>query len=99
MIATQWDSPAFNAGIVPGAKIVAVNGTAYDPGVIKAAISAARVGAPLELLVQRGSRYQTVAITYRGGLRWPWLERAAPGKAPTGLDRLLSPRRPVAKAG
>ncbi len=99
VIATQWDSPAFNAGIVPGAKIVAVNGTAYDPGVIKAAISAARVGAPLELLVQRGSRYQTVAIAYRGGLRWPWLERAAPGKAPTGLDRLLSPRRPVAKAG
>jgi len=34
-----------------------------------------------------------VAVAYRGGLRYPWLERAAPGKAPTGLDQLLSPRR------
>ena len=95
---TQWDSPAFNAGIVPGSKIVAVNGAAYDGDGMKAAITAAKDGAPLELLIQRGSRYQTVALDYRGGLRWPWLERAAPGTAPTGLDRLLMPRRPMGKA-
>lgn len=98
VLSTQWDSPAFNAGIVPGSKIVAVNGTAYDGDVIKAAITAAKDGAPLELLVQRGTRYQTVALDYKGGLRWPWLERAAPGTAPTGLDRLLMPRRPIGKA-
>ena len=46
----------------------------------KAAITAAKDGAPLELLIQRGTRFQTVAIDYRGGLRWPWLERAAAGK-------------------
>ena len=62
-----------------------------------AAITAAKGGAPLELLIQRGSRFQTVSIDYKGGLRWPWLERAAPGKAPTGLDLLLSPKRPMAK--
>ncbi|MEQ1498948.1 MAG: peptidase M61 [Novosphingobium sp.] len=95
---TYWDSPAFNAGIVTGAKIVAVNGAAYDPDAIKAAITAAKGGAPLALLVQRGDRFETIAIDYRGGLRWPWLERALPGKAPTGLDLLLMPKRPLPKA-
>jgi predicted metalloprotease with PDZ domain len=94
VIANQWDSPAFNAGIVPGAKLLAVNGTGYDPEVLRQAITAAKGGAPLELLVQRGTRFQSVTIAYRGGLRWPWLERAAPGTAPAGLDLLLAPRRP-----
>ncbi len=92
--ATQWDSPAFNAGVVPGSKILAVNGTAYDQDGIKAAITAAKDGAPLVLLIQRGDRFQSVTVDYRGGLKFPWLERAAPGTAPTGLDQLLEPRRP-----
>ena len=94
--ATQWDSPAFNAGIVPGAKVLAVNGVGYEAEALQRAITAAKGGAPLELLIQRGTRFQSVKIDYRGGLRWPWLERAAPGKEPTGLDRLLAPRRPPA---
>lgn len=97
VIATLWDSPAFNAGLVPGAKIVAVNGNGYDTDGMKAAVAATKTGAPLELLIQRGSRFQTVTIAYSGGLRYPWLERAAPGKAPTGLDLLLSPKRALMK--
>jgi predicted metalloprotease with PDZ domain len=92
--ATQWDSPAFNAGVVTGSKILAVNGIGYDADALKKAITAAEDGAPLELLFQRGDRFQTVRIDYRGGLRWPWLERASPGTEPTGLDRLLMARRP-----
>ena len=95
--AVQWDSPAFNAGVVTGAKIVAVNGTAYDADVIKAAITAAKAGAPLVLLVQRGDRFDSVAVPWRGGLRYPWLERAAAGTAPTGLDLLLTPQRAMSK--
>jgi predicted metalloprotease with PDZ domain len=98
VIATLWDSPAFNAGVVPGAKLVAVNGETYDADKLKAAVTAAKNGGPIELLVQRGTRFQTVAIDYKGGLRWPWLERAAPGKAPTGLDLLLAPKRPMPKS-
>lgn len=92
--ATQWDGPAFNAGVVTGSKILAVNGTGYDADALKRAITAAKDGAPLDLLFQRGDKFQTVKLDYRGGLRWPWLERAAPGTAPTGLDRLLAPKRP-----
>ncbi|MBK6800118.1 peptidase M61 [Novosphingobium sp.] len=95
--AVQWDSPAFNAGIVTGAKIVAVGGTTYDADGLKKAISSAKAGGGIDLLVQRGDRFETVKVDYRGGLRWPWVERAAPGKAPTGLDRLLMPLRPVTK--
>ena len=95
--AVQWDSPAFNAGVVTGAKVVAVNGTAYDADVVKAAITAAKAGAPLVLLVQRGDRFDSVAVPWRGGLRYPWLERAAAGTAPTGLDLLLNPQRAMSK--
>ncbi len=94
---TQWDSPAFNAGIVSGAKVLAVNGSTYEADAMKDAVTAARNGTPLQLLVQRGNRVETVSIAYKDGLRYPWLERAAPGKAPTGLDLLLMPKRPGAK--
>ena len=39
--ATMWGSPAFDAGIVNTAQIVAVNGEAYSADGIKAAITAA----------------------------------------------------------
>lgn len=88
---TQWDSPAFNAGVVNGSQIVAVNGEAYSVNAIKEAITAAKDGStPIELLVKRGQRYLTVPIAYHDGLRWPWLEPAGKGDQP--LDRLLKPR-------
>lgn len=97
VVATQWDGPAFRAGIVNGAKIVAVNGEAYSSDRIKAAISQAKGGdKPIDLLVRRGDRFTSVPVQWHGGLRWPWLERADGGKSPGGLDRLLAPRRPVA---
>jgi len=95
--ATQWDGPAFKAGIVSGATVLAVNGIGYTQDELKKAITAAKDGAPLELLTKRGDRFIAYKIDYKGGLRWPWLERAALGKAPTGLDLLLTPKRPLAK--
>jgi hypothetical protein len=79
-------------------QIVAVNGTAYDQDVIKAAITAAKgANKPIELLVKRDDTFATLRIDYHDGLRWPWLERAAPGKALVGLDNLLASRRPATK--
>jgi predicted metalloprotease with PDZ domain len=95
--ASRWDSAAFNAGIVNGVKIIAVNGVTYDQDGIKRAITAAKgTDKIIDLLVQRGDKFFTVSIPYRDGLRYPWLERVGGAKAPaTGLDRLLAPRRPV----
>jgi predicted metalloprotease with PDZ domain len=90
--ATLWDGPAYDAGIVNTVKVVAVNDRAYDAEVLKDAITAAKSSkAPIKLLVKRGERYQTIAIDYHGGLRYPWLESTTPGK-PNGLDRLLTAR-------
>ncbi|MDP9057194.1 MAG: peptidase M61, partial [Pseudomonadota bacterium] len=98
----RWDSPAANAGVVSGAKIIAVNGIAYDEDTIKSAITAAKHGGsaadkPIELIIQRGDRVQTVLLDYHDGLRWPWLERALPGTQPVPLDLLLAPRHRQAK--
>ena len=95
----RWDSPAFNAGVVTGAKLIAVNGIAYDPDGLKAAITAAKGGnKPIELLIRRGERFLTLPVSWNGGLRWPWLERVPGGKEQAGLDLLLAPRR-LAGAG
>ncbi len=92
--ATMWDSPAFNAGLVDGVSIIAVNGTAYSDTVIKQAISGATVSKePIELLVKRGDRYLTVPIAYHDGLRYPWIEPVSDGEQ--ALDRLLAPRLPA----
>jgi predicted metalloprotease with PDZ domain len=86
-----WDSPAFKAGLVVGSQIVAVNGVAYDSDDLKRAITEAKAGgAPIALLVKRADRYMTVSVPYRGGLRYPRLERI-PG-TPALLDDLLAPR-------
>ena len=89
---TRWDGPAFDAGIVNGAEIVAVNGQEYGDDVMKEAVKAAAAqGAePIQLLVKRGDMFDTIAIPYTGGLRYPWLEPAGSGQQ--GFDRLLAAR-------
>lgn len=70
-----WDSPAFNAGLTVSSRIMAVDGIAYDADRLKAAITAAKDGRAIQLLVRNGDHFQTLPITWRGGLRYPRLER------------------------
>lgn len=88
----RWDSPAFNAGIGSGATVVAVNGQAFSPDVLEEAVKANTDGkAPIELLLKEFDRYRTVKLDYRGGLRYPHLERI-PGK-PDLLTPILTARK------
>ena len=89
--AVQWGGPAFAAGLTAGTQVVAVNGDPYDAERLLAAITAARTGARLELLVKAADRYRMVEIAYRGGLRYPHLQRV--GTGPARLDAILSARR------
>ena len=58
--------------------LVAVNGRAYKPELLKQAVTANKDGkAPIELLLREGELYRTVKIDHRGGLRYPKLERIA----------------------
>jgi predicted metalloprotease with PDZ domain len=71
-----WKSPAFEAGMAPGMKLVAVDGTKYSPDVLKDAVKAASGrAAPIELLVQDFDQFRTLRVDYHGGLRYPHLAR------------------------
>ena len=86
-----WDSPAFNAGLTVGSQITAVNGRDFDGDALKDAIKAAGAGGPLpELLIHDGDVYRTVKLDWRGGLRYPRLQKV--GTGPGTLDALLAPR-------
>jgi predicted metalloprotease with PDZ domain len=89
----MWNSPAFKANIVSGAKIIAVDGYAYSKDGLTSAIKAAKDNkTPVRLLIERNKRYTQIDIAYSGGLRYPHLE--AIGQGETAIDRLLSSRRP-----
>ena len=64
------------AGAASGMKIIAVNGRKYSADIIRDALKAGlKSSAPLELLAENGEYYQTLAVDYHGGERYPYLER------------------------
>jgi predicted metalloprotease with PDZ domain len=76
LIDVLWQGPAFDAGLAPGMKLIAVNGDKYSAEVLKDAIRAAKGGSkPIELIVQSQDIYLTVKVDYHDGLRYPHLER------------------------
>ncbi|OSZ70491.1 peptidase M61 [Sphingomonas sp. IBVSS1] len=88
-----WGSAAFDAGLVVGDMIIAVNEIPYSDDALRAAVTAAKGGtAPIRLLVKTDDRVRSVDWAWNGGLRYPRLERLAPldAKNPTGLERLLT---------
>ncbi len=86
-----WESPAFNAGLAKDITVVAVNNLAYSGSRLKQAITDAKDGTPIELLVRQADTYRSVRIDYRDGLRYPHLRRIA-GRADL-LTKILAPRR------
>lgn len=86
-----WDSPAFEAGIAGGMTLVAVNGIDWSEDELEDAIRAAKAdGTPIDLLVRNLDHYETLRIDYRGGLRYPRLERVE--GTPDRLADILAPR-------
>jgi predicted metalloprotease with PDZ domain len=85
----QWDGPAFRAGLSPGARVTGVDGQAFST---QALLGAVRVSAtkPLSVRVDANGDQRTATISYRGGLRYPHLERIA--GAPDRLSDLLNGR-------
>ncbi|HYZ16739.1 MAG TPA: PDZ domain-containing protein, partial [Candidatus Acidoferrum sp.] len=84
-------SPAFTAGLGPGEKIVAVNDRALSDGQTQLddALRAAQSSGTIRFLLTAGDVYSQKTITYRGGPRYPHLERIA-GK-PDVLGAIATP--------
>ncbi|HEY6985512.1 MAG TPA: peptidase M61 [Rhodanobacteraceae bacterium] len=87
----RWNGPAFKAGISPAGMLVAVQGREFSPERLQDAIAATANGAPIELLIKEGDLYRTYKIDYRGGLKYPHLERI--DGAPDRLSAILAPRK------
>lgn len=69
-------SAAWKARLAPGMTIVAVNDRAFSPSVWTDAITAAKgTTAPILLHVDQGSWFESIAVDYHGGLKYPHLER------------------------
>ena len=72
----RWNGPAFKAGVTSGATLVAVNGHAYKPDVLKDALTAAKTDkTPIQLLLKYQDEYKTVPVDYHAGLQYPHLVR------------------------
>jgi predicted metalloprotease with PDZ domain len=87
-------APAYNAGIGPGMKIIAVNGKQYSPDEMRQAVAESKSStAPIQLIVANGAQFQTRSIDYHGGLRCPHLVRDA--SRPNYLGEILKPMAPA----
>jgi predicted metalloprotease with PDZ domain len=89
--AVRWDGPAFNAGIAPSSTLIAVNGYTGNGERLKDAVTAAKDGQhPIELIIKNADVIKTVRIDYRGGLRYPKLERIE--GTPDRLSKIFAPK-------
>jgi predicted metalloprotease with PDZ domain len=69
-------SPAYQAGLGPGMKLLAVNGRRWSGGEIRQALrSAQKDHQPIEVIVEGGQFFKTYSIPYYEGEKIPHLER------------------------
>jgi predicted metalloprotease with PDZ domain len=69
-------TPAYEARLGPGMTVVAVDGKAFSPDVLRDAVSAAKTRkTPVTLLVNNEGALQTFALDYHGGEQYPSLVR------------------------
>jgi len=85
----RWDGPAFRAGLTAGVQVVQVNGQAFTPGGLIAAVRESAT-TPVSLHVDSRGSTRVVEIDYQEGLRYPSLERIV--GAPDRLSALLDTR-------
>jgi predicted metalloprotease with PDZ domain len=86
----RMGSPAYQAGLGPSTKLVAINGHGYTEDVLKHAMRAAKgTTDPIELIVSSDNEFRTVRLDYHDGEKYPRLERV---QGTTDLlDEILKP--------
>jgi predicted metalloprotease with PDZ domain len=86
-------SPAYQSGLGPGMKLIAVNGRKWSPPVLHAALKAAQGSAqPIELLVENAQFFKTYSVADHDGEKNPHLERVP--DQPDVLGDILKPLTP-----
>lgn len=91
-------SLAYQAGLGPGEKIIAVNGLAYTDARMKAAIHNSKTSKnPIEMIVSNTDEFQVVHLDYHGGEKYPRLERVS--SELDFLDQIIQPMSDSSQAG
>jgi len=86
-------SPAYQAGLGPGMKLLGVNSRKWSPELLHAAVKAAQhSGEPIELLAENAQSIQTYSVPYLGGEKHPHLQRVT--GQPDILSDILKPLSP-----
>jgi predicted metalloprotease with PDZ domain len=76
IVDTVEGMPAAKAGIGPGMKVVAVNGSRFSAEVLSDVLRAAKHSSdPIELLVENTDYYRIYKLDYHGGEKYPHLVR------------------------
>jgi predicted metalloprotease with PDZ domain len=84
------DSLAYEAGLAPGFDIIAVNGRAFTPALLRAAIQQAQgTGPSIDLIVENTGYFKLITLNYHDGEKYPQLERVS--NVPDRLDDILQP--------
>ncbi len=87
---------AYEAGIVPGMVLTAINAAPFSLATLEAAVRATRDGGELALQVANGKQTGIHRVGYRGGLRYPHLERDT--SKPDLLREIIAPQATPAAA-
>jgi predicted metalloprotease with PDZ domain len=91
---TIFGMPAAQAGMAPGMTLIGVNNRHWSPQVLHDALKAKQ---PVELLVDNGDFFHNYRIDYKGGERYPHLERDS--NKPDLLEQIIKPLAPTAVKG
>jgi predicted metalloprotease with PDZ domain len=81
---------AYQAGLAPGMRILAVNGRGFTPALLRTAVREAKDKGPaIELIVENAGYYKVVRLDYHGGEKYPdWVRVDG---TPSRLDDILQP--------
>ncbi|MES2393257.1 MAG: M61 family peptidase [Acidobacteriota bacterium] len=81
---------AYKAGLAPSFRIVAVNGRAFMPSLLRTAIrDAVGKGPNIDLIVENTGYYKIISLNYHEGEKYPHFERVP--NTPDRLDDILEP--------
>ncbi len=86
----QWEGPAWKAGLTVSNQVIAVNGEAYAAERFRDAVRASKSGGPIELIVKANEKFRVVKLDWKGGLRYPRLDRVE--ATPDRLGDILTAR-------